>query len=331
MNVHTGGCRSSAYPPRPFVGWLEIKGMILDVVSRKSRSGRPALRMTVDHGGRCYTVYAPLERAANVAPGELIKVGGPFRQTGRQSGTAIEVAANSLERLDLDAITRAVSMLPASLCPNHALPSLVLLGALEDRLPDDLRGFLRRVLLDPRVSIPLLSCRASVKHHHACNGGLLVHSTQLLPVIPALCENLLPDDPDAWAFASLGYLFHDLGKLLTIGSTDFPAPLRNLRHESEGLWLMAPHLQWLESRDPASSAVLRYIFDFVATPAAERKQAKYLVADIVVMLDRLSAAADNRRSKHDFMAGWMGRPAANDERYQQGRGPTAARVVNGQG
>lgn len=63
--------------------------------------------------------------------------------------------------------------------------------------------------------------------------------------------------------------------------------------------------------------MLRYIFDFVATPAAERKQAKYLVADMVVMLDRLSAGADNRRGKSDLLKGLMIRPAANDALYEQ--------------
>lgn len=112
--------------------------------------------------------------------------------------------------------------------------------------------------------------------------------------------------------------FHDIGKVVTVGSEAFPALLRNLRHESEGLWLLAPHLGWLETPDFSTAAVLRYIFDFVATPAAERKQAKYLVADMVVMLDRLSAGADRVRGVGDLLPMAVMGMAANDPCYRKG-------------
>lgn len=287
--------------------------MVVRVRTLSTRSGRTFVGITVDHAAGCIEVFVPSAAAVGLAPGELIEVEGAMRQDGDR----IEVAAEQLQRLNVEAIESAVAMLPRSVCPAEARPALEGLATLEQLLPGHLRGFLGCALLDPRVSLPLLRCRASHRHHHACEGGLLIHSTQLLPLIPSLCESLLPGDAGAWALASLGYLFHDIGKVLTIGSAAYPATLRNLRHESEGLWLLAPHLQWLEERDPASAVVLRYVFDFVATPAAERKQAKYLVADMVVMLDRLSAGADNRRGKSDLLNGLMIRPAANDALYEQ--------------
>ncbi|MGC8473939.1 MAG: TatD family hydrolase, partial [Candidatus Dormibacteria bacterium] len=45
---------------------------------------------------------------------------------------------------------------------------------------DPLSGFLRSVLLDPAIGLPFLRCRASVSHHHADVGGLLMHSTEML-------------------------------------------------------------------------------------------------------------------------------------------------------
>lgn len=316
--------RSEAQPSS-FQGRVQVTGMVLEVRSLSTRSGRPFTGMTVDQAGECFEVYAPAEFATSLQPGQLINVEGPMRQARRR----IEMTAHELKLLDADSIgSSAVAMLPKSACPVDALSALQALEVLEFRLPTHLRGFLIRVLLDSRISRPLLQCKASVRHHHAGHGGLLVHSTQLLPVIPALCDSLLPDDSEAWALASLGYLFHDVGKVVTIGSAAYPATLRNLRHESEGLWLLAPHLQWLEERDPASAVVLRYIFDFVATPAAERKQAKYLVADMVVMLDRLSAGADNRRGKSDLLKGLMIRPAANDALYEQEKHSVLPRVEN---
>lgn len=288
--------------------------MVLEVKRLRTRSGRPFTGLVVDQCGERFSVYGPAELGVVIQPGHLIEVEGQLRL----AGSVTEVAVHRWQSLETSSVDSAVSLLPASVCPESALPALVALGELERRLPSSLRGFLSRVLLDPRISRPLLRSRASVRHHHAVEGGLLMHSTELLSVIPALSAALLPDEPDAWAYASLGYLFHDIGKVVTVGSEAFPALLRNLRHESEGLWLLASHLGWLETQDFSAAAVLRYIFDFVATPAAERKQAKYLVADMVVMLDRLSAGADRTRGLGDLLPMAVMDMAANDPCYRKG-------------
>lgn len=300
--------------PSAFEGWVEVVGMVLEVKRLRTRSGRPFTGLVVDRSGERFSVYGPADLGAVIHPGHLVEVEGPQRQ----AGSVIEVAMNRCQMVDTSSVESAVSLLPASVCPKSALPGLAALGELERRLPFPLRGFLARVLLDPRISRPFLRSRASVRHHHAVEGGLLMHSTELLSVIPAVSAALLPDEPEAWAYASLGYLLHDVGKVLTVGSEAFPAQLRNLRHESEGLWLMAPHLGWLETQDFSAAAVLRYIFDFVATPAAERKQAKYLVADMVVMLDRLSAGADRTRGFADLLPMAVMGMAANDPCYRKG-------------
>jgi len=290
--------------------------MVLEVKRLRTRSGRPFTGLVVDQAGERFSVYGPLDLGAGIHPGHLIEVEGQLRQ----AGSVTEVAVHRWQMVDTSSVESAVSLLPASVCPQSALPGLVALGELERRLPFPLRGFLWRVLLDPRISRPFLRSRASVRHHHAVEGGLLMHSTELLSVIPALSAALLADESEAWAwaYASLGYLLHDIGKVLTVGSEAFPAQLRNLRHESEGLWLMAPHLGWLETQDFSAAAVLRYIFDFVATPAAERKQAKYLVADMVVMLDRLSAGAARQRGLGDLLPMAVMGMAANDPCYRKG-------------
>jgi hypothetical protein len=300
--------------PSAFDGWIEVVGMVLEVKRLRTRSGRPFTGLVVDQAGERFTVYGPADLGVDIQTGHLIEVEGQLRP----AGSVTEVAVHRWQSLETSSVESAVSLLPASVCPETALPALSALGKLERRLPSPLRGFLSRVLLDPRISRPFLRSRASVRHHHSVEGGLLMHSTELLPVIPALSAALLPDEPEAWAYASLGYLLHDVGKVLTVGSEAFPAQLRNLRHESEGLWLLAPHLGWLETQDYSAAAVLRYIFDFVATPAAERKQAKYLVADMVVMLDRLSAGADRTRGLGDLLPMEVIGMAANDPCYREG-------------
>lgn len=290
---------------------VRLEGIILEISTLQGRSGRQLLRLTMEWDSRCYQVYVPRDKADHLMVGQLIRVAG----TSRINGSVIEVACEVLEYLDVDSMPSAVALLPLSRCPQGAQKSIPILNELEHSLPNGLRRFMIRVLLDPRITLPLLTCKASTAHHHAAEGGLLMHSTQMLPTIRPLCAALLPQEPEAWAYASLGFLFHDIGKLMTVGSGAYRPARRGLRHESEGLWLLAPHLEWLDGFDPTSSAVLRYIFDFVATPAADRRQAKYLVADIVVMLDRLSAGADNRRGKADLLRRALGMGAANDATY----------------
>ena len=94
-----------------------------------------------------------------------------------------------------------------------------------------------------------------------------------------------------------------------------------MRHESANILLLAPHLQWLEAREPRYAHALMYVMDYLATPRETRGPGKYLVADIVAGLDCFSAASRNRRDLANLVrAANPGRKVtvgvvANDQRY----------------
>lgn len=221
---------------------------------------------------------------------------------------------HSLRPAGPDDITCAAAMLPLSNCPPDAVPALHRLIELERALPAPLSGFLRRVLLDPRIGLPFLRCRASVSHHHHMLGGLLIHSTDGLDEIALIVRTMNPDDPFAPALAQLGYLLHDIGKLRTVGDLRRPLNWRVLAHETHNFLMLAPHLDWLEAQSPDLAAGLKYTFEYIATPADRRGYARFLPAEVVIQFDRWSAASHNNRT----LRGLLGReprwqtPAAND-------------------
>lgn len=162
---------------------------------------------------------------------------------------------------------------------------------LELSLPQPLRGFLARVLLDPAIGSLFLACRASGRHHHAGTGGLVAHSLENLDLIASVVRRTLPHDPTSVAIAQLGYLLHDVGKIHTVGASQRPELHHVVRHETHNLLLLAPHLDWLRAQARDVHAGLSYVLEYVATPAGARGRARYFPAEVVVQFDQWSAAA----------------------------------------
>jgi 3'-5' exoribonuclease len=219
-----------------------------------------------------------------------------------------QLKVQALTGVDHAEVARATQLLPRYLCPQIARPAFDQLAALEQALPPPLNGFLREVLLDPTIGLPFLSCRGSVAHHHGCPSGLLVHCTEMLDLAFNVTRRIIPDD--AWSpfIAQMSYLFHDLGKLRSVGTTCRARNALVVRHELLTVELLAPHLHWLEAREPDLAAGLRYVLGYLATPAAARKPADYVVAHIVAMLDQWSAGAFNHCDLDHLINGWRQRP-----------------------
>jgi hypothetical protein len=170
------------------------------------------------------------------------------------------------------------------------------LRSLEVSLPPVLRAFLARVLFDPAIGPSFLACRASGEHHHSGIGGLVQHSVENLDLIATMVQRTLPNDTASVALAQLGYLFHDIGKIHTVGAVRRP-PLHNVvRHEIHNLLVLAPHLEWLRQKDFRLHAGLVYILDYLATPEAARSRPRYFPAEVVAQFDQWSAAAFSGRS-----------------------------------
>lgn len=169
------------------------------------------------------------------------------------------------------------------------------LNALEVSLSPVLRAFLSRILFDPAIGPSFLACRASGEHHHSGKGGLVQHSVENLDLIATMIQRTLPNDDTSIGLAQLGYLFHDIGKIHTVGALRRP-PLHNVvRHEIHNLLVLAPHLEWLRQQDMRLHAGLVYILDYLAMPAAARSRPRYFPAEVVAQFDQWSAASFSGR------------------------------------
>ncbi len=232
----------------------------------------------------------------------------------------VQLKLHSLEPVDPEGVPSAAALLPRQRCPEAAHAALDRLIALERGLPAPLNGFLRRVLLDPEIGIPLMRCRGSVRHHHAYPGGLLVHSTEQLDLAASVVRTALPHDDWAPHIAGLAYLLHDTGKIRSVGESHRADYGLVLRHETIGSDLLAQHLRWLEHQSLELATALRYVFEYLSVPQAARHIPDYLVAEVVETLDQWSAAAHNgrdlrhllRRKIPTAVAAFAGPHATND-------------------
>jgi hypothetical protein len=257
---------------------------------RTSSSRVPYLRVTLED--------ASGTMIGSVWPEHRHRIELPALQTSGMVKVLDYAPHLNIERLSptpIDEAPRAADLLPRHRCPSLALAGLDALAELEKTLPRPLNSFLKRVLLDPAIGLPLLRCRASVSHHHAFEGGLLAHSTQMLDIAAALSRLVLPNDPTAPAMTQLGLVLHDLGKLRSVGETRRPQGALVVSHEFITIELLAPHIRWLERQDFELALGLRYLLSYLATPKKAREFSKYAVAEIIERLDELGAATHNRR------------------------------------
>lgn len=290
---------------------------------REGDSGQARLQLTLeDSTGRIVAFVWPESRQSVLVPPIPSPVSA-LAKVQMFDGKA-QLKLQCLAEIESDRVPCAAALLPRRLCPEVALSSLERLIAFERDLPAPLDGFLKRVLLDPSIGIPLLRCRASVRHHHSFIGGLLVHCTENLDLAASITRNALPADGWSPYIARLGYLFHDLGKLRSVGESRRAEHGLVVRHEMLTIEMLAPHLSWLDRRNADLAAGLRYVFEYLATPFGARRIPDYFVAEIVATLDHWSVAAHNGRDlnhllRRDMTASLYGSPtsgAANDSHFK---------------
>lgn len=239
--------------------------------------------------------------AAIPRPG-LIKI----KLKARPGGLDLYASLIAIREAAIDEIRNGAAMLPGSWCSREARDALLTLVDFNESIPNTaLKSFLTGVLLDPNIGIPLLTATASRTYHHAQPGGLLIHSTDLLKEAGDLARKAFPDSDDAVTVTQLGYLFHDLGKVITHAAGSVST---DLRHEFMTLQLLGPHLRRLMIEHPHAATALQLILEHCALPAKHRGIAKFVGADIVIWCDQLSTARD-----HGVRWGQLlGRPAMND-------------------
>lgn len=258
-------------------------------------SQQPYLELTLeDATGRATGYVWPEARPTVQCPALPSPV--VVRATVKLHHESPQLKVQSLAALAPSEVAWATALLPRRRCPEVALHALARLTQLEHELPDALRSFLHHVLLDPQITLPFLTCRGSVDHHHAFQGGLLVHCTEMLDFAAAQARFVIPEDEWAPYLCQLAYLFHDLGKLRSVGDVRRPLYPFVEPHELLTIELLAPHLRWLELRNLRLASGLRHVFGYLAKSARDRRPPAYAIAEIVRDLDQLSAAGNNHRN-----------------------------------
>lgn len=195
--------------------------------------------------------------------------------------------------IDLASLSSHQIEVAAELLPFSRTPTLAILarGALvrfhRGLANRHLRRFLSDVILDRQVFGPLLYVPASHGYHHAYPGGLLVHSTDMLEECGAFMRRRMQDDPDAAEVTQIGYLLHDLGKVVTHrGGLD--GERKRLPHEVVTMQIVLPHLRKLAANDARSARRLHEIFDHCRKPACERRFNIFQGAHLVTTFDGMS-------------------------------------------
>jgi hypothetical protein len=276
-------------------GLVSGQYLLTEVHHRVKQDGERYLRLVLDHAGGTVMGLLWSERV-HLAVGLTLML--PVQVSGRvfTSGSDRALSVETLSAASVSGVDSGVALLPRRFCPELALGAFEELQSWAGALPYALKWFVGQVLLDPKVGIAFLRCKAAASYHHAYRGGLLVHSTELMDLAGVMAQRLMPDEPLAVPLTQIAVLFHDLGKVVTVGEGSGGRPIRepafvDQSHEQITWQLLAPHLDELEPLMPEAAAVLRSAFRHMAE-RRPRVFAQTLLADIARMVDQLSTAMD---------------------------------------
>ncbi|NKI16741.1 hypothetical protein HCU74_04815 [Spongiibacter sp. KMU-166] len=121
-----------------------------------------------------------------------------------------------------------------------------------------LQLFLREAFLDPNVALGFLNVPASVRHHHAYQGGLLEHSADMLKRFEQ--RYLYQARGIQRDLATTLILLHDIGKTVTLVGNGRSQRGASQPHELAALELLATPLAQLEMTNPELANHLRGFF-----------------------------------------------------------------------
>lgn len=169
-------------------------------------------------------------------------------------GIAYFRCKNLLLDVPVERVGPDLSSLPRKACPiDYAFDALFFI--VSRIATNDLRVFVRDVLLQPEVALNYLCCPASINHHHNYAGGLLVHSLEMAWQI--ICSEELSDvECD---IAVVAALLHDIGKVWTLKPQLSRTPVGSLVcHDYLTLEVCANPLKRLSERAPGLANQLRH-------------------------------------------------------------------------
>jgi hypothetical protein len=153
-----------------------------------------------------------------------------------------------------------------------------------------LRMFAREVLMDKSLMTAFVSIPASKRHHHSFPGGLLMHSLECALMTKQTVESLINVSIKEKEVAVVAALFHDVGKVKTIGPTQHTSTGRLIDHEQFTLMLLADPLNTLQEYWKEGAETLQYLL----TWTDKQGVCRFVSGNAIKMADRLSTSASLR-------------------------------------
>jgi hypothetical protein len=153
-----------------------------------------------------------------------------------------------------------------------------------------LRMFAREVLMDKPLMTAFVSIPASKRHHHSFPGGLLMHSLECALMTQQTVESLIDVSRKEKEVAVIAALFHDVGKVKTIGPTQHTSTGRLIDHEQFTLMLLSEPLNTLEAYWEQGAETLQYLL----TWTEKQGVCRFVSGNVIKMADRLSTSASLR-------------------------------------
>jgi len=196
-------------------------------------------------------------------------------------------------------LSHPIGLLPYSQCPiPDALKTLL---TFRDNLAGRyLQQFVDTVLLNDGVSIPFISAPASLNHHHAMPGGLLIHSLEVAEIV----NRLGADQQDLLELAQVAALFHDIGKIKTMNATMKRTQLGFVvDHNALTLEILAPALSQLEKHWPDGATTLRYLLTWHHHPKPGTPL--MVMAEVLRAADRISTGQDIQNKAYSNALPWQ--------------------------
>jgi len=191
--------------------------------------------------------------------------------------------------------------------------SINLLFSLINQLNTPLRQFLFDVFSNKAISKAFSTVNASVNHHHAWQGGLLVHSVESALMASQLARTwMTPVEAEVTIVAAL---LHDIGKTRTFNSGGHWSELGHyVSHDALTLEILAPYLANLDKQWPTGANMIRHILGWNRN---DKTFPAFPGTSLLKMCDQFSTALELRDTTFNNKPHWHYRAQHDGIRKQR--------------